>query len=148
MKILHLLAGGHIGGIENLCKNIVLESKNKDVICFLFDEGKLYEELINNNIEVLSLKEKNIKEKVKILTEYCINNNINAIILHHEGIKCNYIFYKLHKKTKGKLKFIRYMHSCYDNYYKSNNSNCLIKVINKIALQKVIDISDLILYTS
>ena len=49
MKVLNLLASGNTGGIEVLCKNILLKSKEDNRICCLFKEGEVYNEL-NNRI--------------------------------------------------------------------------------------------------
>ena len=48
MKVLHLLAAGGTGGIEKLCKDLILTSSLDNRICFLFEEGEAYNYLQEN----------------------------------------------------------------------------------------------------
>ena len=90
MKILNLLETGQAGGIEVLCKNIVLNSKQDNRICFLQKKGEIYEELKRKNAKIFSTAElkKNIFKIVRRLEEYCKSEKIEIVILHHEGIFC------------------------------------------------------------
>ena len=68
MKVLHLLAAGGTGGIEVLCKNIIEKADWDNRICFLFDEGEIYEELKKRNVFSLKEENKNIKSIVNKLS--------------------------------------------------------------------------------
>ena len=45
MKVLHLMVSGNLGGIEKLCKNIILNSSFDNRACFIFNEGIICDEL-------------------------------------------------------------------------------------------------------
>lgn len=150
MRILHLLVSGGIGGIEILIKNIIQNSKEDNRVCFLLDEGLIYDEMKNQYAEnvVFSLKSINFLDKIKKIKEYCINEKIELIILHHQGIKPNLIYAILYKNLhKANVKFVMYVHSSYDQYY-NPYKNFLIRKIYKKLIFKTIDISDLIVYIS
>lgn len=149
MKILHLLVSGNIGGIEVLIKDIILKSKEDNIACFMFDEGTIYNSIVEKKKDkVFSLKKLKLKHKIHAIEQYCIKNNIDVIVLHHEGIKNNYIYYALYRKLKrNNVKFVRYMHSAYDGFYNKYN-NFIIKKIYHILIQKTLSVSDLIIYIS
>ena len=58
MNILHLLISGGLGGIETLCKNIVLTGKEKHYLCFLWEGGPVAEQLARQGKTVFLLGEK------------------------------------------------------------------------------------------
>lgn len=147
MRVLHLLASGGTGGIEILCKNIAYSSATDNRFVTLFFEGEIYEELKKANIKIFSVSSLNMKNKVKEINKYCTNENIDIIVLHHGSFKCNIIYYLL-KKNKPKLKYIRYMHACFDQYAFGNSQNKLKNLLIRVAMQKAIDISDKIIYIS
>ena len=45
MKILHLLSGGNIGGIEMLCRDISELSHEQNEFCFLYSGGVMADEM-------------------------------------------------------------------------------------------------------
>lgn len=45
MRVLNMLTGGEIGGIESLCRDIGLNSNIENGFCFLFDKGSVYEQM-------------------------------------------------------------------------------------------------------
>lgn len=149
MKILNLLAKGGTGGIEVLCKNIVFKSEEDNRVCCLFGKGEIYEFLKYNNAKVFSTDDlkKNIFKIVNKIEKYCIDEKIDIIIDHHGGINCNLIFILLKKRLKN-VKFVRYMHACFDNYSFGNDGNTLKRVLVKKVMNKAINESDLIIYIS
>lgn len=149
MKILHLLAGGNTGGIEILLKNIIINSYLDNRVCFLFKKGEVYDFLKLKSNNILDVTKKGIREKIHIIYNYCKKEKIDVIILHHEGLKNNLIYIKLKKKLKNnQIKFIRYMHCCYDEYYNMKYKNKILKAIYKYSVYKTISTSDIIIYIS
>ena len=59
MKILNLLAAEQTGGIEVLCQNIVVKSKEDNRICCLFGEGEIFDNLKEKGITIFSTKSLN-----------------------------------------------------------------------------------------
>lgn len=149
MKILNILATAKTGGIEVLCKNIVIGSKEDNRICCLFEKGEIYDELKSKGIKVFSTVEcnKNIFEIVKKLESYCKKEKIDILIMHHGGMTCNVIYLLLKRKLKN-VKFVRYLHGCFDNYSFGNDGNFVKRALVKFFMQKALDISDLIIYIS
>lgn len=149
MKVLNLLAVGGTGGIEVLCRSIALRSNIDNTFWFLFEEGEIYEELKQMKAKVISTKNKNrnIRKIVKELESYCIKENIDIVVVHHGGLACNIIYTLLRKRCK-KVKFVRFLHGCYDKYLFGNNSNKINNYVIKFFMKKALDASDLIIYVS
>ena len=149
MKVLHLLATGGTGGIEVLCKDILLKSDLDNRICCLFDEGEIFKSLKEQNKNIFSLKKENrdLKKIVNDLTKYCINEKIDIVTVHHGGVKCNLVYIML-KKRLPNLKYVRYLHGCFDKYAFGNDEGILNRLFIKIAMQKAFDCSDLLIFVS
>lgn len=151
MKILNLLATGRTGGIEVLCRNIMLTSKEDNRICFMFDEGEIYSELKNKLGEKKVLSTKNLNHNtIKIanfIEKYCIKEKIDIIIMHHGELKNNIIYLLLIKKLPN-VKFVRYLHGCFDNKSFGNEGNFIKRKLVKIVMNKALKKSDLIIYIS
>lgn len=150
MKVLHLFAAGGTGGIEVLFKNIVLQNNTIENICgFLFEEGNIYEELNKSNVITFSLKNVKYNQKIKYISQYCLGNSIDVIVMHHGGLNCNRIYIKLKKVLKNTdIKFIRYMHACFDFNAFGMGKNFIKNLLIKNRMQKAIDCSDYIIYIS
>ena len=149
MKILNLLAAGQTGGIEVLCQNIVLKSKEDNRACFLFSEGEIYDNLKKNNAKIFSTSylNKNILRIVKTLEEYCKKEEIDIIIIHHGGMVCNIIYLLLMRKLKN-IKFVRYLHGFFDKYSFGNNGNFIKRILVRKIMKRALRKSDLIIYIS
>lgn len=149
MKVLHLLASAGTGGIETLCKDILIKADWDNRICCLFDEGETYEYLKSNNRKIFSLKDKNrdIKKIVEFLKQYCIKENIDIVTIHHGGITCNMIYILLKRKLPN-LKYVRYLHGCFDKYAFGNDKGIINRSLGKMVMQKAFDYSDLLIFIS
>lgn len=135
MKILNLLSSGGTGGIEKLCEDIFQTSQYDNYFAFMFENGEIFERLEKKNKDkVLSLTHLHGKlfKIIKFLNTFIKNNNIDIVVVHHGTAKCNIIFLALMKKNK-KVKFVRYLHGCYDNYSWSHSDN----FINNIIIDKI-----------
>lgn len=149
MKVLHLLAAGGTGGIEILCKDLMLTSNLDNRICFLFEEGETYNYLYDNNYKVFSLKNLN-RNKKKItdkLVKYCNKEQIDVVVVHHGGRSCNIIYINLRKKLPS-VKFVRYLHGSFDKYTYGNSSNKLKNFLIKRTMKKALNMSDLLIFIS
>lgn len=149
MKVLHLLAGGKIGGIEILFKDIMLKANFDNRICCLFEEGEIYRELKAKNQKIFSMrdKNKNFNKIVDALTEYCIAQKIDIITVHHGGLACNLIYIMLKKKLP-KIKYVRYLHACFDEYSFGNDKGILHRILVKKVMKKAFECSDLLIFIS
>lgn len=149
MKILNLLAAGQTGGIEVLCQNIILKSKEDNRICCIFEEGEIYDALKEKGVKIFSTKRlnKNLLKIVKTIEDYCNSEKIDIIITHHGGMFCNIIYLMLMKRLKN-VKFVRYLHGCFDNYSFGNNGNAIKRFFVKKIMKKALEQSDLIIYIS
>ena len=132
-----------------LCKDIFLNAKWDNRICVLFEEGEIYESLKEKSDKIFSLKNENRNKKniVKKLVEYCNKEKIDIITVHHGGISCNLIYISLKKKLKN-VKFVRYLHGSFDKYSFGNGENKLKDFIVKTVMQKAFDVSDLLIFIS
>jgi hypothetical protein len=121
MRILNLVAACGTGGIEVLLRDIMQNSNDDNRMCCLFEEGAIYEELSEKTDKIFSLKNKNRNKKaiVQALKEYCINEKIDIVTVHHGGVSCNSIYIML-KKELPNIKYVRYFHSSFDKYSERN----------------------------
>lgn len=149
MKILNLLAECGTGGIEVLCKNIIFNTEEDYRVCCLFGKGNIYEVLKKSNAKIFATDDlnKNIFKIVDKIEKYCIDEKIDIVIDHHGGINCNLIFLLLKKRLKN-VKFVRYMHACFDEYSFGNDGNIIKRMLVKNIMNKAINESDLIIYIS
>lgn len=85
MKVLHLLAGGNIGGIETLCKDFVRYSKHENVVIILWDNGPLGEEMKKMGVKVVPLhaSRKNVWSVVHRVAKLCRDEMADVLIAHH-----------------------------------------------------------------
>lgn len=73
MRILHILTGGNIGGIETLCRDYAQYSVNENIILLLWGEGPLADEMKKNGVEVIDLhaSSKNVIGTVNVFVKLC-----------------------------------------------------------------------------
>lgn len=146
MKVLNLLVTGNTGGIETLCRSIALTQKEIDNRwMFIFSGGIIatqMQEMLGEKVVILN-KKKNFLKIINEITKYCKENKIDIITIHHGGLYTNLIYIALKKKNR-KIKFVRYLHSCYEEREKISFKG----QINKIVLQNALNISNLIICVS
>lgn len=149
MKILNLLSSGGVGGIEQLCKNIGIYSEYDNTFCFLFEEGKIYEEMIENNIDAVSLvnysKGKFNLTRWKKLCD--LTKDYDVITIHHCTIALQIYYILLKRKYKNK-KFVMTLHSCFEEEQNYNYNNYFKNIIAKWSLTKSLDLSDRLIFVS
>lgn len=99
MRVLNLLSSGGVGGIEQLCKNIGIYAKYENTFCFLFEEGKVYEEMKEKGEKVFSFVDKQhgkfTRNRWKMLCE--LANDYDIITAHHCTIALQ-IYYRANER--------------------------------------------------
>ncbi len=149
MKVLNLLASGNPGGIESLCNNIDKYSKYENYWVFLFDGGKIANEMKKrnpDNVCVLKYKKYQYIKYIKTINDMCKNYKIDIVNIHHGGTYCNIIYTRLQKMNPN-IKFVRSLHSCYEDKY-NLKGNFISDAITLHYLNKALRISDLIVCVS
>lgn len=116
MKILHLLSGGGIGGIEILCRDIADLSKERHEFCFLYSGGEIADNMRKKNQPVYFFFEKSLLGRIAGLIKLVKEEQYDAIIVHHEGIGI-YSFYLILNLLFKKIKFIKYLHCSFEEEY-------------------------------
>lgn len=116
MKILHLLSGGGIGGIEVLCRDIANLSKEEHEFCFLYDGGMIAEDMRQKKVPVYFFYTKNIVVRLFSLIKLVKEKKYDSIIVHHEGLGI-YTFYLVLTFLFRKQKFIKYLHCSFEDKY-------------------------------
>ena len=149
MKVLHLLSAGYIGGIEVLCKDIAQRDKENNIFAFLFGGGAMEDKIKEIGVPVYSVyKEKhvNTRKRIKRLLTICEENQIQAVIVHKEGIDI-LLHYLLLARRRPDLYFIRYFHTAFEEKY-YYVGNCITNKINKYLIWQSIKKSDSIVSVS
>ncbi len=146
IKVLHLLTGGGIGGIETLCREISKTDRFENGFVFLSFGGNIYDEMKANGAKVYPLFQlggkfslKKASKLIRIAKEY------DVLIVHHEDPFLEWYFCNTIRKTS--IKGIRYVHSCYaDDFLQYKNP--IKNHINHSIIQKSLNIADRVIYVS
>ena len=146
MKVLHILTGGQVGGIETLCREFGLHSKNEQAYCFMSFGGKIYEQMEKLGIKTYPLFLNSSKMSInKLLKLLKIARKYDVLVIHHEDpfIETYYFWTKILLRKKG----VRYVHSCYDD--KSQwDKNFIKHIIKRISRKISLNISDRVFVVS
>ena len=119
MRVLNLLASGGIGGIETLCNNLDKNNTINSYWCFLFQGGRIANEIKERHPEktyILEYNKKMVLKYINKVTKICKENKIDVIILHNTGTYCNLIFECVKRRIKN-IKSVKFLHSCYEEKY-------------------------------
>lgn len=149
MNVLNLLAAGSHGGIESLCNNIDKNSRINNYWVFMFYGGKIAEEMKQRNPEnvfILGYPKRQCRKYIETINDICVKLKIDIVTLHHGGTYCNLIYTKLKKKNPN-IKFVKYLHSCYEDKYNLEGKFIKDKVI-LYYINKMLQISDSIISVS
>ena len=145
MKVLNLLTGGEIGGIEVLCKDIGLLAPYENMFCFLTCEGPIYNQMKDLGLSVYSAvggRKFSIRKLKKLAA---LAENCDLVIIHHGDPYLNLYFYLLSIIFRDK-KYVRVLHSCHEG--RSANYNRMKYLISKLLLKKAIGCSDACIFVS
>lgn len=102
MKVLHLLAGSNIGGIETLCRDYTSYSIHENVMVILWDNGPLGEEMVRMGVKVICLyaSKKNVFSVVHRVAVVCQNEKADAVIAHHASPMSHLCLLYLKKRNR------------------------------------------------
>ena len=157
MRVLHVLFGGNIGGIEKLCLNFAKKQKDYGFI-FIKNEGELIEKFqaVNENIYIFSNAHRVTLFEIDLLVKYinaiALNNNYDSIVFHHSGAFIWLTAKRLKKKNK-RLKILIYAHSNLEDLFVTSKS-ILKTYMNKLSfyfaankVDGIIAISEFVLHS-
>lgn len=116
MKVLHLLSGGGIGGIEMLCHDIAQISKEQHEFCFLYSGGVMAEQIQAGGAPVYLLFQSKLPIRIYKLWKLVKGQKYDVVIVHHEGIGI-YAFYLMLTYCFPKIKYIKYLHCSFEKEY-------------------------------
>lgn len=115
MKVLNLLTSGSFGGIEIYCKEIGINAGYQNAFCFMFGEGGVYDIMKKEELTVYSLSDYPRLSFKKLTALFKIASDYNIIVLHHRDPFLHFYFLLL-KSYYPQKKFVRMIHSCFENY--------------------------------
>ena len=146
MKVLHLLSGGGIGGIEILCRDIAELSSERNEFCFLYAGGTIADTMEKSSVPVYKLYKNNILIRLIRLLSLINKNKYEVIIVHHEGIGI-YLFYIVLTCIFRKCRYIKYLHCSFEEKYFYQGVQWKDR-LNHITLKTAISRSDLLIAVS
>lgn len=146
MKVLNLLTGGRIGGIETLCLSWGKYARFENGFAFLTELGTIYDEMVAANLVTYDLTDNGHKISIKKLRQLVeIAKQYDFIIVHH-GDPILRLYYIVLSKFSN-CKMVSYVHSCYGDYTQVNYGFPK-KTIYRRIMQKAFDVSDIIISVS
>ena len=145
-KVLHLLTGGNPGGIETLCREISRTALFENGFVFMTFGGKIYEQMKSAGAIVYPLFELGNTLCIKKMDELIrISKLYDVLIIHHEDpFLCLYYCNTLKKVG---IPGMRYVHSCYDDYW-LKYKNPLKNHIFHFIMQRTLDLSKRVVFVS
>lgn len=113
MNVLHILAGGGIGGIEELCRNYARITSLNSTFLIVWGSGCISDEMKNNGAEVIELgaSKKTVFKNFFDIVSICQSKFINVIVVHHAAPLVHIYLLCLKKFLKKKIKIISYAHA-------------------------------------
>lgn len=87
MKVITLLTGGNIGGIETLCRDYALYSRHDNVMVTLWGEGPLVDEMNKLGIRVINLhaSRRNVPATIHKVMRLVREEKADVLIAQHEA---------------------------------------------------------------
>lgn len=112
LKVLNLMTGGQVGGIETLCYNWGKYAPFQNGFAFLTERGAVYEKMLEANFDTYDLTREGSKISLsKIKKLVMIAKDYDIVMVHHGDpiLRLYYIILSYHTKCK----MVSYVHSCY-----------------------------------
>lgn len=148
MRILHLMAGGSVGGIEILMKDYVKYSRHENHFMMIWGRNGAATELIrkqNSRVTEMNTSGGKSLYNFKTIEEYCRNNKIEAVIVHHAAPLAHlYLMYI--KRRIPKMITIAYAHGNAVDMCRANEKQGLF--LRKLILSHSLKIADLVVAIS
>ena len=146
MKVLHLLSGGGVGGIEMLCRDIAELSSEQNEFCFLYSGGVIADDMESNHAIVYRLYASNMVIRLLKLMLLVRRNKYDVIVVHHEGIGI-YLFYIILTCIFRQCHYIKYLHCSFEEKYFYQGIKWKDR-LNYLILKTAISRSDLLIAVS
>lgn len=148
MKVLHLLLTGHVGGIEVLCKDIAIKSDWDNILCFLWEGGRIANDAKRHgaNVIILEEKKKNIFSTFNKIVKIIKNEKVDVVNIHYASPFLHF-YLNLIKFFLPKTKIVLTIHSCYEKS-RYLNGNLMKNVVLKNLYRRALINSDLIITVS
>ena len=146
MKILHILTGGYVGGIETLCREIGRKSAHRNGFCFMTFGGEIYRQMTELGLVTYPLykigRKWSFRKLLKILR---IAREYDVVIVHHEDpfMELYFLIVIFIRRLPG----VRYVHSCYSDEMQLDVSNAK-KAFKQIVRQWSLSASSRIIFVS
>lgn len=146
LKVLNLMTGGQVGGIETLCYNWGKYAPFQNGFAFLTERGAVYEKMLEANFDIYDLTQEGSKISLsKIRKLIMIAKDYDIVMVHHGDPILRLYYTILSYRTKCKM--VSYVHSCYGD----NSQLSYGRIKNKmyeIIFQKAFDVSDAVIAVS
>lgn len=149
MKVLNILLGGGVGGIETLCKDIAKKATFENGFYFILSEGMIYEEIKNEGLTVYSF-DKYLNPKVsleRILALRECAKNYDLIVVHHNSL-LTHLYYSVLKLLLPRKKYIFVAHSCFEEKEYYNYKTWVKRFLRKMFLKIALGVSNKIIFVS
>lgn len=146
LKVLNLMTGGQVGGIETLCYNWGKYAPFQNGFAFLTERGAVYERMLEANFDTYDLTQEGSKFSLrKIRKLISIAKKFDVVVVHHEDpiLRMYYIILSQHVKCKS----VAYVHSCYADYSQLSYGRVKKKIYEMI-LQNAFNVSDAVISVS
>lgn len=111
MRVLNLLAKGETGGIETLCVDIAVHSKDENYFYFLWGGGVNAQKIKSTkcNVIIRRFKYCNIIKEYIFLKKYCKNEKIDVIVC--QGVSPVMMLFTKMLNAEKKHKTVLYLHA-------------------------------------
>lgn len=149
MKVLNILLGGGVGGIETLCKDIAKKATFENGFYFILSEGTIYEEMKNEGVTVYSF-DKYLNPKVslqRILALRECAKNYDLIVVHHNSL-LTHCYYSVLKLLLPRKKYIFMAHSCFEEKEYYNHKTWVKRFSRKMFLKIALGVSNKVIFVS
>ena len=84
LKVLNLMTGGQVGGIETLCYNWGKYAPFQNGFAFLTERGAVYEKMLEANFDIYDLTQEGSKISLsKIRKLIMIAKDYDIVMVHH-----------------------------------------------------------------
>lgn len=143
MKVLHLLSGGDVGGIETLCHDIARYGSGSHEFCLLFHGGMIADKMTEEGARIHRLYQSPAPVRFMKLYSLMRKGEFDAVVVHHEGTGI-YAFYLYLGMLFPGVKFIKYLHCAFDPDHFSGKSGR----VHYQFLKKTLDRSDAVIAVS
>lgn len=149
MKVLNILLGGGVGGIETLCKDIAKKATFENSFYFIRSEGIIYQEIKNEGVTVYSFDKYSGSEisLERILALRECAKNYDLIVVHHNSLLTHF-YYSVLKLLLPRKKYVFVAHSCFEEKEYYNYKTWEKRLLRKMFLKTSLGVSNKIIFVS